>query len=997
METAETGKYRYSAEQRALLEGLAQPLAIYQFLNKRVVTLVLSDGFCELFGYEDRALAYRDMDLDMYKDTHPDDAARIAEAALRFAVQGGRYEVIYRTRSKTGGYRMVHAAGRHVYTDSGVRLAEVWYTDEGPYIEDAAAQVSELNRAFTNALHEESLLRASSYDYLTGLPNMAYFFELADAAKGAMLKAGEHPALLYLDLHGMKFFNSHNSFEAGDRLLQDYAAVLRSHFGTENCCRIGGDHFAVVSAERGLEEKLDAFFRDCRDINHGNNLPVRVGIYSSRLENVHVSTACDRAKFACDAIRDSYESGYHYYDHRMRDEAERRQHILVNFDRALREHWIQVCYQPIVRAVNGHVCDEEALSRWNDPERGLLSPASFIPALEEAGMIYRLDLYVLEQILEKMRLTEKAGLRVVPHSLNLSRSDFSACDMVEEIRRRVDAAGIPHDRITIEITESTIGSDFEFMKKQVERFQALGFPVWMDDFGSGYSSLDLLQSIKFNLIKFDMSFMQKLDEGDGGKIILTELMKMATALGVETICEGVETKEQAQFLREIGCAKLQGFYYCRPIPLAQIIERNRKGIQIGYENPEEAAYFEAIGRVNLYDLAVIAHEDENAFQNFFNTLPMAIMEIRDGQVRFTRTNQSYRDFVRRFFGVRLAEQEPDYSAAPFGKSAVFLKLVQSCCQSSGRSFFDERMPDGAVVHSFARRIATNPVTGTSAAAVAVLSITEPDEGATYAGIARALAADYYNIYCVDLDTERFIEYSSPVGGEELAMERHGEDFFRTARQDAKARVYEEDRDTFLGLFTKENVVRELDRQGVFTVTYRLIENGEPLFVNMKIMRMHQGGNQIILGVSGIDSQMKQKALIERIQKERDVLTQVMALSENYLSLYTIQPETGRYVEYSTTSEYDRLGFDKEGENFFEKAVVDGKKSVCPEDLPRFLEEFDREKIMRAIREKGAFNLHYRLMIEGEPRPVSLRIARVKESSGEKLVAGVRAWQPRRED
>ena len=150
-------------------------------------------------------------------------------------------------------------------------------------------------------------------------------------------------------------------------------------------------------------------------------------------------------------------------------------------------------------------------------------------------------------------------------SINLSRSDFDTCDIVEEIIARVDASGIGRDKLTIEITESAVGADFEFIKKQVNRFREQGFAVWMDDFGSGYSSIDLLQSMEFDLIKFDMSFMQRLDEGNNGKIILTELMKMATALGVDTLCEGVETEEQLRFLQEIGCAKLQGYYYCKPI------------------------------------------------------------------------------------------------------------------------------------------------------------------------------------------------------------------------------------------------------------------------------------------------------------------------------------------------------------------------------------------------------------------------------------------------
>ena len=190
---------------------------------------------------------------------------------------------------------------------------------------------------------------------------------------------------------------------------------------------------------------------------------------------------------------------------------------------------------------------------------------------------------MLDQVLAKMQLLQERGIPVVPHSVNLSRSDFGSCDIVEEIRTRVDAAGIDRGNISIEITESIIGKDFDFMKEQVARFQALGFPVWIDDFGSGYSSLDVLQSIRFDLIKFDMSFMRKLDEGEDGKIILTQMMRMATELGVDTICEGVETEPQSRFLRSIGCSKLQGFYYCRPMSLAELLARREAGTLIDYE------------------------------------------------------------------------------------------------------------------------------------------------------------------------------------------------------------------------------------------------------------------------------------------------------------------------------------------------------------------------------------------------------------------------------
>ena len=986
-------RYQFTEQERGTLERLRQPLAVYQFIDKRVVSLILSDGFCELFGYTDRAQAHYDMDYNMYRDTHPDDAARIADAAFRFAAEDGKYEVIYRSKTKgSSDYQIVHALGEHVFTETGVRLAYVWYTDEGRYSGEPDSAANELNLALSNALHEESLLKASYYDYLTGLPSMTYFFELAGRGKDAILKRGGLPVMMYIDFSGMKFYNAKYGFAEGDRLLRSFAGILSEQFHNENCCRIGADHFAVITEEDQLEARLRGLFKKCRELNEGHSLPIHVGIYPEHLEPVHASVACDRAKLACKALGSTYDSAYNFYTQALSDDAERRQYIIENLDRAIREKWIRVYYQPIVRAVDERVCDEEALARWIDPKEGLLSPAAFIPALEDAGLIYKLDLYVLDEVLTKIGDQQKAGLYVVPHSINLSRSDFNTCDIVEEIRSRVDAAGIARDKITIEITESVIGRDFAFMKAQIARFQELGFPVWMDDFGSGYSSLDVLQSIQFNLIKFDMSFMRKLDEGDSGKIILTELMKMATALGVDTVCEGVEKEEQVHFLQEIGCSKLQGFYYCKAIPLEEIILRNERGIQIGYENPEESAYYESIGRVNLYDLAAVANEDESNLQNFFNTLPMGILEVKGDCARFMRSNPSYRDFMKRFFNIDLAVRGSHFTKYA---SSFMNNIVKTCVDLGVRSFYDEKMPDGSTVHSFARRVGSNPVTGSTAVAVAVLSISKPDESTSYADIARALAADYYNIYAVDLETERFIEYTSPVGGEELALERHGEHFFEAARRDTMTRIFEEDREPFLRSFSKESILRDLDTQGVFTTTYRLIDTGTPMYVNMKVTRMLPHRNRIIMGISIIDSQMKQQEFINKILLEEAAYTRIMALSGEYLSLYTVDPISGSYLEYSASSEYQSLGLAKAGEDFFRQGILDGKKSVYWEDLPAYLEQFDKEKILREIETHGHWNLRYRLMLNGTPKPVLLKIVPVKESDGEKLIVGVREWIARR--
>ena len=573
---------------------------------------------------------------------------------------------------------------------------------------------------------KESILKGNYYDLLTGLSGMTHFFGFVEEERKKMLAAGGEPAFLYLNFSGMKFFNKEKGFVKGDELLKAFAARLSFVFGKKYCSRFGSDHFAVFTQEADLEKKINDLFVIWQEDNNGDYLPIRLGIYLNRMEPTDISSSYDRAKAACDAIPGTYYSTFRYYDTSMLISAEQQHYIISHLDQAISEKWIEVYYQPIIRSSSGRVCDEEALARWIDPEKGFLPPGEFIPVLENAKLAYKLDLYVLDRILEKLAYLEKEGFYPVPQSLNISRSDFEVCDIVDEIWKRVDAAGVDPEKITIEITESVIGNDLVIINRQIEKFQNLGFPVWMDDFGSGYSSLNVLQCIKFNLIKFDMIFMKKLDEGVNGKIILTEMMKLATSLGVDTICEGVETEEQVRFLQEIGCSKMQGYYFCKPVPLEKILERYKEGRQIGFENPEESFYFETISRVNLFDLTLLTNksEDEYTFQNYFNTIPMGIIEIKGNQSRIARSNQSYRDFMKRFFNYDISHVDMEFSDFYYNRAVGFINLVKQCCSQGSRAFYDEQMPDGSVVRSFIRSIATDQVTGISAVAIAVLSISE---------------------------------------------------------------------------------------------------------------------------------------------------------------------------------------------------------------------------------------------------------------------------------
>ncbi len=617
-------------------------------------------------------------------------------------------------------------------TNASKRLADGEYDVDLAY--KSKNEIGTLTSAFTRMrdqikLYIEDLNHQIFFDIMTDLPNMRYFFKLAGVAKTRIIEAGHEPAMVYANIIGIRYYNRQYGFEMGDKMIMSFAEILAEHFGKERVCRFGGDQFAAFAEEEYVSGIIQNVLNDCKTAIDGKELSIHVGVYPNRLDDVDVNVACDRAKFAADTKKGELSSTVTYYDEEMLKRSEINIHVIRNIDRAIEEGWIKVYYQPIVRASNGTVCDEEALARWIDPELGFLSPGFFIPALEEYKLIYKLDLYVLEQVLKKMKLQKEKGYYVVPQSINLSRMDFESCDIVEEIRRRVDAEGVDHSMITVEITESVIGERFDFMKEQIERFQSLGFPVWMDDFGSGYSSLDVLHQLHFDLIKFDMRFMERFDEGEEGKIIVTELVNMAISLGMDTLCEGVEQAEQVEFLREIGCTRIQGYYYGKPIPFEDIVARIENVADLTFENPEEADYYSSIGRLNLYDFAAVSNETDDLLTQYFNTLPMCIMEVNGTKVWYSRCNPSYRDFLKRTMNVDYNTDERDILGADGILESNFLKAVTQCGRDGSRLVIDEKVGADTVVHTLIRRIAVNPVTGTAAVAVAVLTISnEPSSG-----------------------------------------------------------------------------------------------------------------------------------------------------------------------------------------------------------------------------------------------------------------------------
>ena len=260
--------------------------------------------------------------------------------------------------------------------------------------------------------------------------------------------------------------------------------------------------------------------------------------------------------------------------------------------------------------------------------------------------------------------------------------------------------------------------------------------------------------------------------------------------------------------------------------------------------------------------------------------------------------------------------------------------------------------------------------------------------ATYSNIVRALSADYTFLYYVNLETDRFVEYNTGGKGREMAEARREDDFFNASRRDARKMLHPADQDVFIKAFTKENILRCINKNGTFTLTYRLLVNGVPSYVNMKATRMEGDEKHIIIGVNNVDAQMKYQEEAERIREERITYSRMTALAGNYIGIYTVNPATDYYVEYSATRDYEGLGLTKEGNDFFGVSRAESGRAIYEEDLPRFLSMFTKEKIMEEIGKNGIYELLYRLMIDGTPTYVSLKAALVEEKDGSRLIVGV---------
>jgi EAL domain-containing protein (putative c-di-GMP-specific phosphodiesterase class I) len=306
------------------------------------------------------------------------------------------------------------------------------------------------------------------------------------------------------------------------------------------------------------------------DINR--KIKVKAGIYFMEDQHAEVGLACDHARLACNSIKSRHDVNYCIYDDIIRDGLRRQQFVVDHIDEAIANDYIKVFYQPIIRVQTGKICGYEALVRWIDPNDGMLPPGYFVETLEKFHLIHFVDEFVVKKVCQDIRRLADQGEELVPVSINVSRLDFEVCDVFKLLNDFCEIYGIPHNMIEVEITESAFNDNTGIIKEATNQIRNASFDVWIDDFGSGYSSLNTIAEYEFDVLKLDMVFLRGAEKNPKTKPLMKYIVHATNELGILPLCEGVENEDNYNFLKEIGCNMAQGYYFSKPLPMDALIE-----------------------------------------------------------------------------------------------------------------------------------------------------------------------------------------------------------------------------------------------------------------------------------------------------------------------------------------------------------------------------------------------------------------------------------------
>ncbi|MBR3538343.1 MAG: GGDEF and EAL domain-containing protein [Eubacterium sp.] len=497
---------------------------------------------------------------------HPEDLHRVENQIVAQTEAGEKRHdyVRYRILTKQGEVKYVEDFGHLLHWVNGTSFFYVFIVD--------VDQNEYFNRNRNSYAEAELLSGNMDTDELTGLFTMSFFYHRVQLLLASPDSWRQDISFLHFDIPNFKLYNERHGFKKGDELLCELAKTIREVFSDGILARFSDDHFVVCVCCR--KEKIpgrveEVHRRMLRSEDAGKKVRIKTGIYYMEDRRPEIGLACDHARLACNSIKGRHDVNYCVYDEMLRYNMRKQQYVVDHIDEAIEKEYIKVYYQPVIRIRTREICGYEALVRWQDPQMGMLSPADFVETLEQFHLIHLVDKFVVQQVCRDYRKMKQEGKPVVPVSVNLSRLDFELCDIfgiIEETRQQYD---VPRQMMDLEITESALNDNIGYIKSECDKMRDLGYHIWLDDFGSGYSSLNTIAEYAFDVIKLDLIFLRCLDKNPRTGKLMKYIISGARGMGLSPLCEGVETEEHLQFLAEIGCERAQGYLFGKPMPLEE--------------------------------------------------------------------------------------------------------------------------------------------------------------------------------------------------------------------------------------------------------------------------------------------------------------------------------------------------------------------------------------------------------------------------------------------
>lgn len=535
-------------------------------INRKILSKILSDSYCVIEAENGKEA------LDMLASYTAKVSAIMLDLVMPIMDGYEFLERIQETKTYINIPIIVSTGNGDRENEKHALRSGAWDFVSKPYDEEIIRfrLKNAIERSQLHAL--EQLQYLSEYDVLTGIYNRNKFATVTNEM--IQNNANTQFAFVRFDIDRFSLVNSYYGSEEGDRLLIYIANVLsdiaNDYQNLMTYARIEADEFAFCMEYKNdadIEMVIQKTHEQIKKFQIRFNLVVSFGVYKVSQDDLSIDIMIDNANLAAKQIKGNYINTYCVYTDDLRDNLTGEQEIVNEMSEALEKEQFIVYLQPKYNLASNAPAGAEALVRWEHPEKGMISPAEFVPVFERNGFIEKLDYYMWEHTCKLLRRWMDEGKTPEPISVNVSRVNLYNPMLVENICELADKYHIPHELLHLEITESVYTDTPIMIQEMIDKFHEHGFIILMDDFGSGYSSLNILKDIDIDILKIDMKFFEKARIPGRSESIISSVVRMAKWLNITVIAEGVESTEQVELLRSVGCEYVQGFCFARPMPI----------------------------------------------------------------------------------------------------------------------------------------------------------------------------------------------------------------------------------------------------------------------------------------------------------------------------------------------------------------------------------------------------------------------------------------------